>query len=146
MNLYEYIKQEHKNVALLFQKFEESRSEEQKIEITKSICKELSLHLEAEEETFYHSLMQYHEMRDLITHGAAEHDDLEKIISLIKNDQMAQNILESEVLSLKKRVEHHVKDEEGNIHPAAQEVLSEGQAEIIKEKMILLKSKIEKNY
>lgn len=146
MNLYEYIKNEHKNVAVLFEKFEESSSEEQKKEIANSICKELSLHLESEEGTFYHTLMQYHEIRDLITHGVTEHDDLEQTISLIKNDSTAHNIWESEVRILKKKVEHHVKDEEDNILPAAQEILSEGQAEIIKEKMILLKSKIEKDY
>lgn len=132
MNLYEYIKQEYKNVALLFKKFKESSSDEDKKEITKSICEELSIHLDSEKEIFYKSLMQYHETRELITH-VAEHDDLEKIISLLKNNLMAHNILESEVLNLKKNVGHYnIRNEEEDIHLATSEISLANKLEIIK--------------
>lgn len=138
MDLYEYIKNDHEVVSGLFEKFEMAELSQKKL-IIKAISQELLVHLESEHDTFYKSLLEFEETEDLVKHGADEHSGIEEYIwAVLDNDSYDQE-WEEKVSKLKKAVEHHVAEEEGKIHPKAQEVLSDEEAEDIKQKMDRLK-------
>lgn len=138
MDLYEYIKNDHEIVSGLFERFETAELAQKKL-IIKAISEELLVHLESEHDTFYKALLEFEETENLVKHGADEHSDIEeRIWSVLKNDSYDEEWGEK-VNKLKEAVEHHVAEEEGKIHSKAQEVLSDEEAEHIKQQMDDLK-------
>ncbi|KTC66639.1 DNA nickase [Legionella adelaidensis] len=139
MDIYEYLKMDHRKVDHLFKLFEKSKSKERQQEIVSFISQELLVHAHSEQETFYKALFQYPETQDIALHGEKEHKEIEEQIQII-NKSLGSHWKE-EVLKLKEIVEHHVKEEEGKIFRKAKSVLSDREAIILKEKMHYLKGK-----
>lgn len=137
MDIYEYLKMDHEKVAHLFKLFEKSQLSERKKEIVTLLSRELLVHAHAEQETFYKVLAQYPESKEDALHGQKEHNEIEEQIKLINSSTGTQ--WEEAVLKLKEIVEHHVKEEEGEIFKKAKKNISEQEAIIIKEKMHYLK-------
>ena len=137
MDIYDYLKMDHQKVAHLFKLFENSKIEQRKKEIVAFIEKELLVHAYAEQETFYRLLAQYPESKQVALHGEKEHLEIEEQIKRINEDR--NNGWEHAVITLKKLVDHHVKEEEGDVFSKAKKVLSQEQAMILKEQMHYLK-------
>jgi hemerythrin superfamily protein len=134
MDIYEYIIKDHRKVSDLFTQFEEASSEERKIQIIELLIKELFVHLEAEEATFYKALENYESSKPSVMHGEKEHAEIEALINTLKTVDSIEN-LDEKVKKLKKLVDHHVDDEENVIHKEAKKVLSEEEAIALKEQM-----------
>jgi hemerythrin superfamily protein len=137
MDIYEYLKMDHEKVAHLFNLFEKSELIERKKQIVTLLSKELLVHAHAEQETFYKVLTQYPESKEEALHGQKEHNEIEEQIKLINSSAGSQ--WEEAVLKLKELVEHHVREEEGEIFKKAKKNISDEEAVIIKEKMHYLK-------
>lgn len=137
MDIYEYLKMDHEKVAHLFSLFEKSKRMDRKQEIVSMIIRELMVHAHSEQETFYKVLEQNPENREEIEHKKKEHDEIDQQIELIASASGKK--WEEAVLKLKALVEHHVKEEEGEVFKRAKKTLSDELALIIKEKMHYLK-------
>lgn len=146
MDIYDYLKLDHKKVAHLFKQFEKSESLERKKEVMEMIVQELIVHAESEQSTFYKALEGHSESRAEISHAEKEHKEIEVQIAAILNAKTNTETWEAHVSALKKMVEHHVDDEEGNIFKKAREILSDDEAHVIKEKMHDLKGELLLNY
>lgn len=137
IDIYEYLKMDHQKVDNLFKQFDDSKNEQRKKEIVALITKELMVHAHSEQETFYKVLAQFPESSDSALHGAKEHGDIEAQIQKINQSKGKE--WELAVLTLKELVQHHVKEEEGEVFKKAKKVLSKEQAIELKEKMHYLK-------
>ncbi|KTC67775.1 DNA nickase [Legionella birminghamensis] len=138
MDIYDYLKMDHEKVNHLFKLFEKTSLLKRQHEIVTLISKELLVHAHSEQETFYKVLAQHPLTSDIASHGKKEHLEIEEQINIIDNAWGSEQWPEA-VLKLKEIVEHHVKEEEGEIFRKAKKVISDKDAIIIKEKMHYLK-------
>ena len=105
------LRQDHREVEELFEKFEKASGDGQKQEIAEQICKELIIHSMIEEEIFYPALEGKIE-EDLLKEGYVEHDAAKLLIAEIQAGEPSDEFFDSKVKVLKEEIEHHVKEEE----------------------------------
>lgn len=141
MDIYEYLKLDHKHVSELFTQFDNAPSTIRKHQIAAMIVRELSVHADSEEATFYHVLEKFELSHDDVKHGEKEHREIKNQINKILDSEVGSS-LDKKIEKLKALVEHHVKEEEGTIFKKAKKVISQEEAFEIKEQMHYLKQQL----
>lgn len=141
MDIYEYLKKDHKEVANLFEQLVSARSDTSREHILQAIQDKLLLHAKTEEATFYTALEECSEthLNELMPEAEEEHDtvrDFFKQLATAKTGSPRWFIL---VGALKQAVEHHVEEEEGLIFKHAKQVLSNEQARQLAQEMDAMK-------
>jgi hemerythrin superfamily protein len=142
MDIYDYLKADHKKVSDLFALYEKTTAEKIKIDIATMIIDELFIHAETEQATFYKTLEEYAVSEDAALHGEKEHAEIEALMTELATVRKTSKDFDNKMKRLKKLVAHHVKEEEGEIFKKAKKVLSQEQALILKEKMHYLKGEV----
>ena len=104
------LKEDHRKVEVLFEKFEKARDEERKKALAREICTELTIHAMIEEEIFYPSCQGKIEDEDVLDEAYVEHDGAKVLISEIMSDLNAR-FFEAKVTVLSELIKHHVKEE-----------------------------------
>jgi hemerythrin superfamily protein len=145
VDIYEYLKKDHKKVSDLFALYEKTEDQNTKIDIVTLITTELLIHAETEKETFYKTLEEYAKTDDVAHHGEEEHLEIEAVIEEIAQLKQYGKTFDTKVMKLKKMVEHHVKEEEGEMFSKAKKVLSAEEAYALKEKMHFLKGEVKED-
>src|SRR5262249_41350895 len=84
------IKQDHRAVEKLFDRFEKARDEERKKALAREICTELTIHAMIEEEIFYPSCQGQIEDEDVLDEAYVEHDGVKVLISEIMSNLNAR--------------------------------------------------------
>ncbi|RUQ84979.1 hemerythrin domain-containing protein [Legionella septentrionalis] len=135
MDIYDYLKKDHRKVSDLFKQFADAKTHERKKEIIDFLAQELLVHARSEQDTFYKLLESFNESKEEVLHGRKEHQDIEKQLKEVMNSMDSMADLEKKVQKLKEIVEHHVDEEESEIFDQAKDVLSEEDAYMIKEQM-----------
>ncbi len=105
------LKEDHRKVEGLFEKFEKARGEDRKKALAREICTELTIHAMIEEEVFYPACHDQIEDEDLLDESYVEHDGAKVLISEIMSNMGAQ-FFEAKVTVLSEMIKHHVKEEE----------------------------------
>ena len=105
------LKQDHRNVEELFEKFEKASGDGTKQKIAEEICLELSVHAEIEEEIFYPACEGKVE-EDLLKESYVEHDGAKVLIAEIAAGGPDDDFYDAKVKVLKEEIEHHVEEEE----------------------------------
>jgi hypothetical protein len=103
------LKDDHRKVEELFEKFESARSGKQ--EIAEQICTELKIHSMIEEEIFYPALEGKIE-EDLLKEAYVEHDGAKVLINDIMAGGEGDDFYDAKVKVLSEEIEHHVEEEE----------------------------------
>ncbi|HSC19376.1 MAG TPA: hemerythrin domain-containing protein [Rhizomicrobium sp.] len=112
------LKADHKEVKTMVGQFNSSRSDSKKAELAQQICAALEVHAEIEEEIFYPVARQaLNKNADLIDEAQVEHTSVKELIAKIKGGSPGDSLWEAEVKVLGEYVNHHVKEEEGEIFP-----------------------------
>lgn len=106
------LKQDHQRVKELFQRFEKARGEEQKSKLAESICNELKVHAQIEEEIFYPAAREALEDEDLLDEAQVEHDTAKQLIAQIESADASDQLFDAKVKVLGEYVNHHVREEE----------------------------------
>jgi len=105
------LKEDHRKVEGLFEKFEKARDEDRKKALAREICTELTIHAMIEEEIFYLACQDKIEDEDLLDESYVEHDGAKVLISEIMGNMNAK-FFEAKVTVLSELIKHHVKEEE----------------------------------
>lgn len=87
MNIYNYLKKDHKKVKQLMEDLLASKSEKERAALFEEIKYELLLHAKTEEDTFYKALEDKEPTQERIEEGEEEHKEIEdylKKLSKIK--------------------------------------------------------------
>jgi hemerythrin superfamily protein len=105
------LKQDHRAVEQLFEKFEKASGSERKRTIAEQICLELSVHAEIEEEIFYPACEGKVD-EDLLKESYVEHDGAKLLIAEIMNGGPSDEYYDAKVKVLQEEIEHHVEEEE----------------------------------
>ena len=112
------LKADHKEVKSMVGQFNTSRSDSKKAQLAAQICAALEVHAEIEEEIFYPAAREaLRKNGDLIDEAEVEHTSVKELIAKIKDGSPGDGLWEAEVKVLGEYVNHHVKEEEGEIFP-----------------------------
>jgi len=125
------LKQDHANVKALFKEFEElgDRAFASKKRLADKICLELTRHATAEEEIFYPAVRAASkEAEDLVDEATVEHSSAKDLIAQIGEMDPHDELFDAKVKVLGEYINHHVKEEEGEMFPLAKKAALDLQA------------------
>ncbi|MFL6690415.1 MAG: hemerythrin domain-containing protein [Alphaproteobacteria bacterium] len=112
------LKADHKEVKTMVEQFNKSRSESKQAQLAQQICAALEVHAEIEEEIFYPAAREaLRKDGDLIDEAEVEHTSVKELIAKIKGGSPGDQLWEAQVKVLGEYVNHHVKEEEGEMFP-----------------------------
>ena len=106
------LKEDHRKVEDLFEKFEKARDAERKQALALQICSELVIHTMVEEEIFYPACKDQIEDEDLLEESYVEHDGAKVLIAEILDSEPDAEFYAAKVTVLSEMIKHHVKEEE----------------------------------
>ncbi len=111
---------DHKKVQKLFKEYEKlvkQDSDEGKSELAQQICAELSVHAQIEEELLYPAAREVLEEKDLLDEAEVEHASAKELIAQIESMHAGDELFDAKVTVLGEYVNHHVKEEQGEMFP-----------------------------
>lgn len=115
------LRSDHEEVSALFDKYEKGKNRlkpEQKANLAKTICDNLSVHAQIEEEIFYPACHeQVRDSEDLLAEAKVEHESLKELIAKIENARPGEDAFDACVKVLGEYVKHHVKEEQSELFP-----------------------------
>src|SRR3954464_11158341 len=120
------LKEDHRSVEELFEKFEKASGEGRKQSIAERICLELSVHAQIEEEIFYPACEGKVE-EDLLKESYVEHDGSKVLIAeLINGGPKEDEYYDAKFKVLQEEIEHHVEEKEKRMEGLFAQVNKEG--------------------
>lgn len=145
MDIYNYIRQDHRNVANLMDELLSINLSHVQERIFHKIRMELSLHAEAEEQTFYKAIREAAErnnVEDRIAHAREDHDEIRELMTFLINESVGGPRWMEKFGELKHAVQHHVKEEEVEMFAKARRLLSDDEAKQLARDMAKVKQTI----
>lgn len=113
------LRADHKRVADLFADYEKTSSTAKKKDIVSTICTELSVHAQVEEEIFYPAVKQALKDRELVPEATIEHATLKDLIAQVEGIEPDGEMFDAKIKVLSEYVKHHVKEEHTEMFPKA---------------------------
>ncbi len=111
------LKEDHREVEALFEKFETARTAQQRQTIANRICLMLTMHAQIEEELLYPQAHDNVEDEDLVYEAEIEHASAKQLIAEIRSSSPSDPSYAARVTVLGEYVKHHVKEEEREMFP-----------------------------
>jgi len=105
------LKNDHRTVEGLFEKFEKTNAKTAKEKLAKQICLELMVHSTIEEEVFYPAVKGVVD-DDIYDEALVEHDGAKVLIAEILDGSPDDEFYDAKVKVLSEMIKHHVKEEE----------------------------------
>jgi vacuolar-type H+-ATPase subunit I/STV1 len=110
---------DHQTVKGLFKEFEKLTQQddvdEQKAQLVQQICNELTIHAQVEEEIFYPAVREAIDDDDLMDEADIEHASAKDLIAQLQELEPGDDKYDARVTVLGEYVDHHVKEEEGEM-------------------------------
>ena len=108
----------------MFDQYEKSKddmSAEEKSELVETICGELVVHAQIEEEIFYPALRAAGDkkLQELLDEAEVEHSGAKDLIAQLEDATPEEPLYDAKVTVLGEQIKHHVKEEEGEMFPMA---------------------------
>jgi hemerythrin superfamily protein len=123
------LKTDHATVKKLFEQEEKlkKRDSEKQAGTFSQIKDALEVHATIEEEIFYPAVKKARSehVKDEVREGYEEHKQIKTLLAEIASIRSADETYDMKMKVLKEDVEHHVKDEEGEMFPDAKKFLGE---------------------
>ena len=112
------LKDDHDKVKGLFEKFESARRDDKKKgEIAQTICQELTVHTQLEEEIFYPAVREAIDDEDVMNEAVVEHGSAKDLIAEIEKMSPDENMFDAKVKVLGEFVNHHIREEQNEMFP-----------------------------
>jgi hemerythrin superfamily protein len=127
MDALQILAKDHRAVDQLFEQIEktDNRGANRRGQLYRKLRNELELHAELEEEFFYPALKEHGDTKELANQALEEHSQVKQMLNEI-DDLSAEDDQWSEMINeLKMAAQHHMREEEHQIFPAARAKLDE---------------------
>jgi hemerythrin superfamily protein len=134
---------DHKKVKKLFSDFDKLKEEggdENKSAIVNQICNELKIHTELEERIFYPAVRKAIDDSDLMDEALVENAGAKELIAQLEDASPDDDLYDAKVTVLSEQIDHHVKEEEGQMFPKAKKANLDTEAlgaTMLKRKIVL---------
>ncbi|HBB88234.1 MAG TPA: hemerythrin [Blastocatellia bacterium] len=137
MNAFTLLKADHKKVAGILEKIDETteRGVKTREELFTQLKTELDTHTRIEETIFYPALKDVDETRDITLEAYEEHNVVKTLLGELESLGKGEEEWTAKFAVLKENIEHHVEEEEGEMFPKARKVLGEDGAETLGTRM-----------
>ena len=133
MNAFEILKKDHREVDSMMAILEKAKgdaasdtSHKQTFEMMREA---LTVHAEAEETIVYPALEEFDETEDQAEHSYDEHAEVKSMLAQMGELEPSSDEFQTLLSELKTSVQHHVKEEEGELFPKGEELLGEAELE-----------------
>jgi len=143
MDILDELKDDHKAVSDLFKEIEKTgeTNDAYRRSIFREIRSKLELHTRIEETIFYPRLEGHEETDDIVREAEEEHKIVKELLDELSAMHTVDEQWNAKLTVLQENVEHHVKEEEGELFKKAKKVLNKDEREVLGEKMIEMKAK-----
>jgi hemerythrin superfamily protein len=113
--------EDHEQVKSMFEQYEQlgERAHVSKQKLALQICEALTKHATAEEEIFYPAVRAAIKEEDLVDEAVVEHASAKDLIAQIISMDPTDELYDAKVKVLGELIDHHVKEEEGEMFPKA---------------------------
>jgi len=137
MNAFTLLKQDHKTVADLLEKIDQTteRGIKTREDLFSKLKTELDVHAKIEETVFYPALENEKETRDITLEAFEEHRLVKQLLSELESMSKDAEEWTAKFTVLKENIEHHVEEEEGEMFESARKVLSKEDQESLGTRM-----------
>jgi iron-sulfur cluster repair protein YtfE (RIC family) len=131
MNLYQMLIQDHRAVDDLFERIEKSGENASKTrrQLFDKLRQELELHTQVEERIVYPDFKKHSGVKDFIGEALEEHGEVKKMLQQLGRMEPGEKDWSARLAELKGAVQHHVREEEQKIFPAARREIGEQEAD-----------------
>ena len=123
----ELLTADHKSVKAMFQTFEKLKerddADDEKADLVQRICAELTVHATIEEEIFYPAVREAIDEEDLMDEADVEHASAKDLIAQLEAASPGDDHFDAKVTVLGELIDHHVKEEEGEMFPKARKAI-----------------------
>ena len=138
MNAFTLLKEDHKKVAGLLEKIDETteRATKGREELFAQLKNELDIHARIEEEILYPALEEYDETRPISLEAYEEHAVVKQLLKELSSQPKDDEQWTAKFTVLKENIEHHVEEEEGEMFTKARNVLSKDEIENLGDRLL----------
>jgi hemerythrin-like domain-containing protein len=126
-------------VKALFRKFERARSKSEKQKLGQEIIEELSVHAMIEEQLVYPALRSNKRMEESILNAYEEHHAVKLVLAELDKMDAGDERYDAKVHVVTEAVEMHIEEEEEELLPALERLLSDEQSKDLAERMMQMK-------
>lgn len=113
------LRADHTLMSTLFADYEEARTSKRKKALVSSICEELSVHAQVEEEIFYPAVKKALKDKELVPEATVEHATLKDLIAQVEGEEPSGEMFDAKIKVMSEYVKHHVKEEQEEMFPKA---------------------------
>lgn len=137
MNAFELLKQDHRKVEEIFSQLETTteRGVKTREELFTKLKQELDIHAHIEETILYPVLKQQAETREITFEGYEEHAVVKDLLRELEATPVDTEEWTAKLKVLQENVEHHVKEEEGEMFKDAEKALGKDEINSLGEKL-----------
>jgi hemerythrin superfamily protein len=111
------LKEDHAKVKKMFAEFDKTENDQEKQELARIICTELTVHTTLEEEIFYPAARAALSDEEVLDEADVEHASAKELIAQIEDGSPADDKWTAKVKVLGEYVQHHVAEEHKEIFP-----------------------------
>jgi len=141
MNFYQLLSEDHRAIERLLQAVERSQAGSQKRqERFLELTREVQLHSYLEEALVYPLLGEHSETQDASLESVEEHRVMQMLMDEMKDVMLTDERWTAKFEVFKEQLERHIREEEEQLFPAAQKVITEKQAEALGGRLITEKA------
>jgi hemerythrin superfamily protein len=121
LNAIDLLRKDHAEVKQAFKQFEKAKYKDPQAckDFLGSICRDLEMHTMVEEEIFYPAVRAKIKDDDLMNEAQVEHNSAKQLIAELEKLAGDDPMLKAHAQVLSEYVNHHVKEEEGEMFPKA---------------------------
>jgi hemerythrin superfamily protein len=112
---------DHREVESYFEQFKNAEGDDDKKALARKICAALRVHAQVEEEIFYPAARKATKDYDLLDETTVEHAGAKVLIAEIEAMQPGMPLYDAKITVLGEQIQHHVKEEEGELFPKVRE-------------------------
>jgi hemerythrin-like domain-containing protein len=113
------LRADHQRVSDLYEQYESTRSAAKKKTLVATICQELSIHAQVEEEIFYPAVKAALKDKELVPEAQVEHATLKELIAQVKDKEPDGEMFDAKIKVMSEYTKHHVKEEQNEMFPKA---------------------------
>ncbi len=143
MDIFELIQKDHREVENLFAELEGTRDSKKLQKLFNQLYRELSVHAESEELTFYPAMREYEETEKFLDEAEEEHVDVKVMIEEMKSVSLSSPEFRERLTDLKEAVQHHVEEEENEVFPKVRQCMSAEELDQLAEEFQNMRNQLE---
>ena len=142
MNAIEMLEAQHREVEKLFARISKASDPGDKDELFTQIADKLAVHAAIEEHHFYPSV-KAKRTEDILLESLEEHLAIKRVLADLLELDAEDGSFDAKIKLLKKEVEQHVEQEEGDLFPKVRKIMSKNDLDILAQQMLAEQEELE---